>query len=78
MPNRKTVEVLEIEVAELEAALSSVESEMRDRIGALTAKYNEMREKDRKIISVEFYDILILIYYLLFCDTNILRAGPAS
>ena len=49
---KKTVEVLEIEVQELTASLAEVESEMKDKVAALTAKYNEMREKDRKIISV--------------------------
>jgi hypothetical protein len=48
---RKTVEVLEIEVEELQVSYNTVETEMRERIGALTAKYNEMRDRDRKVIA---------------------------
>ena len=47
-----TNDVLELEVQELRSALASVEAEMKERVAALTTKYNEMRDKDRKTISV--------------------------
>lgn len=55
-----TNDVLELEVEELRSALVSVEAEMKERIAALTIKYNEMRDKDRKTISV-LYVLLVVM-----------------
>lgn len=61
-PNRKTVEVLEIEVQELTSSLESIEADMKERVSALTAKYNEMRDKDRKIIAVQTTRLSCIIH----------------